>query len=48
MLLVSLAHHFLARLRIQFQEQALALTMYQVRICFVVFCLHLFLIFNLL
>jgi SRSO17 transposase len=32
MLLVSLAHHFLVRLRIQFQEQAPALTVYQVRI----------------
>jgi SRSO17 transposase len=31
-LLVSLAHHFLVRLRIQFQEQAPALTIYQVRI----------------
>jgi len=32
LLLVSLAHHFLVRLRIQFQEQAPALTIYQVRI----------------
>ncbi len=32
MLLVALAHHFLVRLRIQFQEQAPALTVYQVRI----------------
>ena len=32
MLLVSLAHHFLVRLRIHFQEQAPALTIYQVRI----------------
>jgi SRSO17 transposase len=32
MLLVSLAHHFLVRLRIQFREQAPALTIYQVRI----------------
>ena len=32
MLLVSLAHHFLVRLRIQFQEQAPALTIYQIRI----------------
>jgi SRSO17 transposase len=32
MLLVSLAHHFLVRLRIQFQDQAPALTLYQVRI----------------
>ena len=32
MFLVSLAHHFLVRLRIQFQEQAPALTLYQVRI----------------
>lgn len=32
MLLVSLAHHFLVRLRIQFQERAPALTIYQVRI----------------
>ncbi len=32
MLLVALAHHFLVRLRIQFQEQAPALTIYQVRI----------------
>lgn len=31
MLLVSLAHHFLVRLRIQFQKQAPALTIYQVR-----------------
>ena len=31
MLLVSLAHHFLVRLRILFQEQAPALTIYQVR-----------------
>jgi SRSO17 transposase len=31
MLLVSLAHHFLVRLRIRFQEQAPALTIYQVR-----------------
>jgi SRSO17 transposase len=32
MLLVSLAHHFLVRLRICFQEQAPALTIYQVRL----------------
>jgi SRSO17 transposase len=32
MLLVALAHHFLVRLRIQFQEQAPALSIYQVRI----------------
>jgi SRSO17 transposase len=32
MLLVSLAHHFLVRLRIYFQEQAPALTIYQVRL----------------
>jgi SRSO17 transposase len=32
MLLVSLAHHFLVRLRIQFQERAPALTIYQVRL----------------
>jgi SRSO17 transposase len=32
MLLVCLAHHFLVRLRIQFQEQAPALTIYQVRL----------------
>ena len=32
MLLISLAHHFLVRLRIRFQEQAPALTIYQVRI----------------
>jgi len=32
MLLVSLAHHFLVRLRIRFQEQAPALTIYQVRL----------------
>ncbi len=32
MLLVALAHHFLVRLRIQFQEQAPALTIYQVRL----------------
>ncbi|MCJ7434287.1 MAG: hypothetical protein MUO77_12440 [Anaerolineales bacterium] len=31
MLLVSLAHHFLVRLRIRFQDQAPALTVYQVR-----------------
>ncbi len=34
MLLVSLAHHFLVRLRIHFQEQAPALTIYQVRLLF--------------
>ena len=32
MLLVSLAHHFLVRLRIRFQEQAPALPIYQVRL----------------
>jgi hypothetical protein len=32
MLLVSLAHHFLVRLRIRFQQQAPALTVYQVRL----------------
>jgi SRSO17 transposase len=32
MLLASLAHHFLVRLRIRFQEQAPALTVYQVRL----------------
>ncbi len=32
MLLVSLAHHFLVRLRIRFQELAPALTVYQVRL----------------
>jgi SRSO17 transposase len=32
MLLVSLAHHFLVRLRIQFKEKAPALTIYQVRL----------------
>ena len=32
MLLVSLAHHFLVRLRIRFQNQAPALTVYQVRL----------------
>lgn len=32
MLLVALAHHFLVRLRIQFQELAPALTIYQVRL----------------
>lgn len=32
MLFVSLAHHFLVRLRIHFQEQAPALTIYQVRL----------------
>lgn len=32
MLFVSLAHHFLVRLRIQFQDQAPALTIYQVRL----------------
>ena len=31
MLLVALAHHFLVRLRIRFQEQSPALTIYQVR-----------------
>ncbi len=32
MLLVSLAHHFMVRLRIRFQSQAPALTVYQVRL----------------
>ena len=32
MLLASLAHHFLVRLRVRFQEQAPALTVYQVRL----------------
>jgi len=32
MLLVSLAHHFLVRLRIRFQELAPALTVYQIRL----------------
>ncbi len=32
MLLVSLAHYFLVRLRIRFQDQAPALTVYQVRL----------------
>jgi SRSO17 transposase len=32
MLLVSLAHHFLVRLRIRFQDQAPALSIYQVRL----------------
>lgn len=32
MLLVSLAHHFLVRLRIQFQDRAPAITIYQVRL----------------
>lgn len=32
MLLVALAHHFLVRLKIRFQEQAPALTVYQVRL----------------
>ncbi len=32
MLLVALAHHFLVRLRIRFQDQAPALTVYQVRL----------------
>lgn len=32
MLLVSLAHHFLVRLRVRFQHQAPALTVYQVRL----------------
>jgi SRSO17 transposase len=32
LLLVSLAHHFLVRLRIQFKEKAPALTIYQVRL----------------
>jgi len=32
MLLVALAHHFLVRLRIQFQDRAPALTIYQVRL----------------
>ena len=31
MLLVALAHHFLVRLRVLYQEQAPALTVYQVR-----------------
>jgi hypothetical protein len=31
-LLVSLAHYFLVRLRIRFQDQAPALTVYQVRL----------------
>jgi hypothetical protein len=33
--LVSLAHHFLVRLRIRFQDQAPALTVYQVRLLLV-------------
>ena len=32
MLLVALAHHFLMRLKIRFQEQAPTLTVYQVRL----------------
>jgi SRSO17 transposase len=32
MLLVALAHHFLVRLRIQFQDQSPALTIYQIRL----------------
>jgi SRSO17 transposase len=32
MLLVSLAHHFMVRLRIQFKEKAPALTIYHVRL----------------
>jgi hypothetical protein len=32
MLLVSLAHHFLVRVRILFQDQGPALTVYQVRL----------------
>jgi hypothetical protein len=32
MLLVALAHHFLVRLKIRFQKQAPALTVYQVRL----------------
>jgi hypothetical protein len=32
MLLVSLAHHFLVRLRIRYQKQAPGLTVYQVRL----------------
>jgi len=32
MLLVSSAHHFLVRLRVRFQQQAPALTVYQVRL----------------
>jgi hypothetical protein len=32
MLLVSLAKHFLVRLRIQFEEQAPAVAIYQVRL----------------
>jgi hypothetical protein len=32
MLLVALAHHFLVRLKIRFQDQAPALTVYQVRL----------------
>lgn len=35
MLLVALAHHFLVRLRLQCQEQAPALTLYQVRLLLV-------------
>jgi SRSO17 transposase len=35
MLLVALAHHFLVRLRIHFQQQAPALTLYQVRLLLV-------------
>jgi len=31
-LLVSLAHHFLVRLRVRFQDRAPALTVYQVRL----------------
>jgi hypothetical protein len=40
MLLVSLAHHFLVRLRIQFQDQAPALTIYQFAFCsaFAILC----------
>jgi transcriptional regulator with PAS, ATPase and Fis domain len=32
MLLVALAHHFLMRLKLRYQEQAPALTIYQVRL----------------
>ncbi len=32
MLLVSLAHHFLVRLRLKFKDKAPALTLYQVRL----------------
>ena len=40
MLLVSLAHHFLVRLRIRFQHLASALTVYQVRLLLTLSLIH--------